>query len=258
MVASSEAAVPYSERRGSDELYRTSYYSDNVGLAPAAAMNSSVDDLSRWLIAIMNGGVYNGTRVIPRSVIRETLAPAIALPNTELESNGWSEMLNSTYGMGRWTAVVSRTPDCVPRGDHPRLPVAGVDDAERLDRRDRAGDRRSCRVAPQHRVVERLRAAARPAPHPLVPADGRHSPRIQEGERDRARRAAKGVAAARSRHTHWPIMSASSSTRRTAISRSREPTDPSCSASTRSGSRCRTFTTSVSTRLPTTRTASGR
>ena len=105
MVASSEAAVPYSERRGSGELYRSSYYSDNVGLAPAAAMNSSVDDLSRWLIAIMNGGVYNGTRVIPRSVIRETLAPTIALPNDELESNGWSEVLNSTYGMGRWTAA---------------------------------------------------------------------------------------------------------------------------------------------------------
>jgi len=105
MLQSPEAAVPYSERRSDDVLYRNSYYSDNVGLAPAAAMNSSVVDLSHWLIALMNGGVYNGTRVIPRDVLAETLAPAIALPNTELDSQGWSELLNSAYGMGRWTAV---------------------------------------------------------------------------------------------------------------------------------------------------------
>ena len=105
MVRSPEAAVPYSERKSDGELYRNSYYSDNVGLAPAAAMNSSVVDLSHWLIALMNDGVYNGTRVIPRNVLAETLAPAIALPNTELGAQGWSELLNSTYGMGRWTAV---------------------------------------------------------------------------------------------------------------------------------------------------------
>jgi len=105
MLQSREAAVPYSERRTNHELYRSAYYRDNIGLAPAAAMNSSVVDLSHWLIAVMNGGVYNGARVIPRSVLTETLVPAIALPNTELESQGWTELLNSAYGMGRWTGV---------------------------------------------------------------------------------------------------------------------------------------------------------
>jgi hypothetical protein len=42
--------------------------------------------------------------VIPRDVIRQTLAPALALPNTGLEVRGWGELLNSSYGMGRWTA----------------------------------------------------------------------------------------------------------------------------------------------------------
>ena len=105
MLRSRDAAVPYSERRADYTLYQNAYYRDNVGLAPAAAMNSSVVDLSHWLIALMNGGVYNGRRVIPRDVLDETLAPAIALPNTELESQGWSELLNSAYGMGRWTGV---------------------------------------------------------------------------------------------------------------------------------------------------------
>ena len=104
MLATPEPAIPYSEQRDERVLARTVYYSDDVGLAPAGAINSSVVDMSRWLIALMNGGVYRGAQVIPRNVIRETLAPSIAIPNTDLESRGWGEMLNNAYGMGRWTA----------------------------------------------------------------------------------------------------------------------------------------------------------
>ena len=104
MLATPEPAVPYSERRDDSALTRTPYYSDDIGLVPAGAINSSVVDMSHWLIALMNGGVYHGAQVIPRSVIRETLAPSIAIPNTDLESRGWGEMLNNAYGMGRWTA----------------------------------------------------------------------------------------------------------------------------------------------------------
>ncbi len=104
MLRTPEPSVPYTERRDNTELYRIPYYSDAVGVAPAGAMNSNIVDMSRWLIALMNGGAYNGKQVIPRDVIRQTLAPAIALPNTGLEVRGWGELLNSAYGMGRWTA----------------------------------------------------------------------------------------------------------------------------------------------------------
>ena len=103
MLATPEPAVPYSERRDDSALSPTPYYSDDAGLAPAGAINSSVVDMSHWLIALMNGGVYRGAQVIPRNVIRETLAPSIAIPNTDLESRGWGEMLNNAYGVGRWT-----------------------------------------------------------------------------------------------------------------------------------------------------------
>jgi hypothetical protein len=42
--------------------------------------------------------------VIPSSVIKATLAPSIAMPNTLLETKGYTEILNSAYGMGRWMA----------------------------------------------------------------------------------------------------------------------------------------------------------
>jgi CubicO group peptidase (beta-lactamase class C family) len=98
-----EHAVPYSERRDSTVLYQQPYYTAERAIAPAGAINSSVQDLSHWLIALMNDGRYHGAQVIPSSAIRESLRPSIALPNSGLESFGWTELLNSAYGMGRWT-----------------------------------------------------------------------------------------------------------------------------------------------------------
>jgi len=96
-----EPAVPYSERRDSAELYRQPYYTAEVAIAPAGAINSNVQDLSRWVIALLNKGKVDGKQVIPEAVIRETMAPSLGLPNSALESRGWGENLNSYYGMGR-------------------------------------------------------------------------------------------------------------------------------------------------------------
>jgi CubicO group peptidase (beta-lactamase class C family) len=99
-----EPAVPYSERRDSTVLYRQPYYTAEVAIAPAGAINSCVLDLSRWVIALLNGGRVGGKQVIPEAVLRETMAPSIALPNAALESRGWGENLNQYYGMGRWVS----------------------------------------------------------------------------------------------------------------------------------------------------------
>ena len=97
-----EPAVPFSERRDSTELYRQPYYTAEVAIAPAGAINSSVQDLSRWVIALLNGGTVDGRQVIPNAAIRETMSPSLAMPNAALESRGWGENLNQYYGMGRW------------------------------------------------------------------------------------------------------------------------------------------------------------
>jgi len=51
----------------------------------------------------MNDGRYQGKQVLPSAVLKATLEPAIALPNTETETRGYWELLNEAYGMGRFT-----------------------------------------------------------------------------------------------------------------------------------------------------------
>jgi hypothetical protein len=60
--------------------------------------------MSHWLATLMNEGKYAGKQALPADVLKQTLAPSIALPNTMGEARGFWELLNPVYGMGRWTA----------------------------------------------------------------------------------------------------------------------------------------------------------
>jgi len=104
MLKQPDYGVPYREKRDSFELYKIPYYEDTEGVAPAGAIISNIDELSHWLIALMNEGKYNGKQVLPASVLKATIQPAIALPNSLGEALGYWELLNPAYGMGRQTA----------------------------------------------------------------------------------------------------------------------------------------------------------
>src|SRR5882762_1912873 len=104
MTQHPDHGVPFREKRDSFELYKIPYYEDTEGVAPAGAIISNIDELSHWLIALMNEGKYNGKQVLPANVLKATLQPAIGLPNALGESQGFWELLNPAYGMGRQTA----------------------------------------------------------------------------------------------------------------------------------------------------------
>src|SRR6201987_780182 len=104
MLKQPDYGVPFREKRDSFELYKIPYYQDTEGVAPAGAVISKIDELSHWLIALMNEGKYNGKQVLPAGALKATLQPAIALPNAGGEALGFWELINSAYGMGRWTA----------------------------------------------------------------------------------------------------------------------------------------------------------
>jgi CubicO group peptidase (beta-lactamase class C family) len=104
MLKQPDYGVPFTERRDSFELYKIPYYEDTEGLAAAGAIISNIEDLSHWLIALMNNGNYTGKQVLPVKTLQATLEPAIALPNAAGQTRGWWEVLNQAYGMGRWTA----------------------------------------------------------------------------------------------------------------------------------------------------------
>ena len=101
MLKQPDHGVPFREKRDSFELYKIPYYEDTEGVAPAGAIISNIDELSHWLIALMNDGKYNGKQVLPPNVLKATMQPAIGLPNAAGEALGFWEVLNPDYGMGR-------------------------------------------------------------------------------------------------------------------------------------------------------------
>jgi CubicO group peptidase (beta-lactamase class C family) len=104
MVKQKDFGVTHTERRDSFEIYKIPYYEDTEGMAPAGAIVSNIEDMSHWLIALMNEGKYKGKQILPAGVLKATIQPAIAQPNTLGEARGWWEILNPTYGMGRGTS----------------------------------------------------------------------------------------------------------------------------------------------------------
>src|SRR6266446_6359900 len=82
MLKQPDYGVPFTEKRDSMELYKIPYYEDTDGLASAGAIISNIEDMSHWLIALMNDGKYAGKQVLPPKVLQATLEPAISLPNT--------------------------------------------------------------------------------------------------------------------------------------------------------------------------------
>jgi CubicO group peptidase (beta-lactamase class C family) len=103
MLKQPDFGVAFTEKRDTFEIYKIPYYEDIGGVAPCGAIISNIQDMSHWLIALMNDGRYQGTQVLPSAVLKATLEPAIALPNTETETRGYWELLNEAYGMGRDT-----------------------------------------------------------------------------------------------------------------------------------------------------------
>lgn len=92
--------VPFNEKRDTTTLYKIDYYGETDGLGPAGSIISNINDLSHWLEALMNKGVYDGKQVIPEAVVNATMEPSIALVNSTLKQ-GYTEILNPVYGMGR-------------------------------------------------------------------------------------------------------------------------------------------------------------
>lgn len=104
MVKQPEHGAGFTEKRDSFEIYRIPFYEDIAGVAPCGAIVSNIEDLSHWMVALMNDGKYNGRQVLPAEVLKQTLQPSIALPNIAAEQRGFWEVLNAAYGMGRQTA----------------------------------------------------------------------------------------------------------------------------------------------------------
>jgi len=103
MLKQDDHGVPFTEKHDTMELYQIPYYEDTAGMAPCGGIISNIQEMSHWLIALMNEGKYEGRQVLPANALKATREPAIALPNTLAEVRGYWELLDPAYGMGRDT-----------------------------------------------------------------------------------------------------------------------------------------------------------
>lgn len=100
MMKQPDYAIPYNEKRDAVTLYPIPIYSETGGMGPAGSISSNINDLSHWLIALMNEGKYNGQQVLPASALKASLEPSTPKSNGSL-AKGFTEIVNPVYGMGR-------------------------------------------------------------------------------------------------------------------------------------------------------------
>lgn len=70
------------------DIVKTDYF-DISAMSPAGSINSSVHEMSNWLVAWINNGKYNGNQVIPEKYVQQAIQPLMTmggLPNPEMPS----------------------------------------------------------------------------------------------------------------------------------------------------------------------------
>ena len=87
-------------------IEKTDYY-DIAGMSPAGSINSSVNDMSQWLITWINKGKYKDQQIIPEDYIKEAMSsqavvasgvPSDELPNVHFANYGYGWFLHSYKG----------------------------------------------------------------------------------------------------------------------------------------------------------------
>jgi CubicO group peptidase (beta-lactamase class C family) len=72
---------------------------DSVG--PAGSINSSARDMSKWLIFQLNGGMYEGKRLISEKNMREMHIPQMVIPlDGEIPTIFFPDSIQLSYGLG--------------------------------------------------------------------------------------------------------------------------------------------------------------
>ncbi|WP_299123867.1 serine hydrolase [uncultured Winogradskyella sp.] len=105
MKSSSNAAFGYT--LDADRNIEKMDYYDIAGMSPAGSINSSVKDMSQWLMTWINKGKYNDEQIIPENYVREAMSsqmvvaaglPTEELPDAQFANYGYGWFLHSYKG----------------------------------------------------------------------------------------------------------------------------------------------------------------
>ncbi|MGH8398282.1 MAG: serine hydrolase, partial [Gammaproteobacteria bacterium] len=101
IAADSDAAAPHAIVDGKVAVIRR--YDDDA-MAPIGGINSSVNDMSHWLIMLLNDGRYDGKTVLDPRIIADMETPQMVIP-VDSGIGGWLHAMSPnshfyTYGLG--------------------------------------------------------------------------------------------------------------------------------------------------------------
>ncbi len=91
-------SLSYFSPLGSSEVLAKKNEAQSLALGPAGTIKSNIEDMSQWMIALLNKGDYKGKNVIPEKALRNTLI-AKSIPDPEFTQ---PELSHGVYGLGRW------------------------------------------------------------------------------------------------------------------------------------------------------------
>jgi CubicO group peptidase (beta-lactamase class C family) len=94
---SDDASLGY-EVKGDSTIRKVNYFNIS-GMGPAGSINSSVLEMSNWLIAWINGGKFRGKEILPAPYVSEAITPQ-AIASAGLPSKEKPDIQFSTYGFG--------------------------------------------------------------------------------------------------------------------------------------------------------------
>ncbi|WP_179018781.1 serine hydrolase [Winogradskyella forsetii] len=88
------------------KIEKMDYY-DIAGMSPAGSINSSVNDMSKWLMTWINDGKYKDEQIIPENYVKEAMSsqmvvaaglPSKELPEAQFANYGYGWFLHSYKG----------------------------------------------------------------------------------------------------------------------------------------------------------------
>ena len=94
---SDDASLGY-EVKGDSTIRKVNYFNIS-GMGPAGSINSSVLEMSNWLITWINGGKFRGREVLPAQYVSQAITPQ-AIASAGLPTKEKPDIQFSTYGFG--------------------------------------------------------------------------------------------------------------------------------------------------------------
>ena len=82
-----------------DSIIRKMDYYDIAGMSPAGSINSSVKDMSNWLMTWIHGGKFKGEEILPDNYVKEAIGPQMLI-NSALPNKETPDIYFGTYGYG--------------------------------------------------------------------------------------------------------------------------------------------------------------